>query len=172
VLPSRGLVPRLAPGMSWVLHLMTRGRLLLWMMMWSLIPWRGCNALPSLLFQLGAAAQWFLTSFGLIMYRNKSTPYVIGPVVPAMGTTSIFSPIYVLWVNGPNFLGSKVIWGFFKPFRLFLCLDFGGSIGTRCPTFLGISELAYLLHIVCLGPYRCMLGVLELFSEIFLVFNG
>jgi hypothetical protein len=161
-----------APGMSRVLRLKTRGRLRIWMMTRSLIPRRGCNASPSLLSQLGAAVPRFLTSFGLIMYRNKTTLYVIGPVVTAVGTTSNFSPIYVLWVNGSNFLGSKKIWGLFKPFRLFLCLDFGGGVGTHCPTFLGISELAYLLHIVCLGPCRCMLGVLELFSEIFLVFNG
>jgi hypothetical protein len=70
----------------------------------------------SLLSQLGAAVPRFLTSFGLIMYHNKTTLYVIGPVVTAMGTTSNFSPIYVLWVNGSNFLGSKKIWGLFKGF--------------------------------------------------------
>jgi hypothetical protein len=47
-----------------------------------------------------------------------------------------------------------------------------GGVGTLCPIFLGIYELAYLLHIVCLGSCRCMLGILDFFSELFLVFNG
>jgi hypothetical protein len=40
-----------------------------------------------------------LTSFGLIMYRNKTNPYDVGPVVAAMVTASNFAVNYVHYLS-------------------------------------------------------------------------
>jgi hypothetical protein len=67
-----------------------------------------------------------LTSFGLIMYRNKTTLCVVGPVVAAVVTSSNFSAIYVFWVNGSSLLGTNKIWGLFKLFGLYYVWILGG----------------------------------------------
>jgi hypothetical protein len=112
-----------------------KGMLLIWMMTRSLIPRRGCNALPSLLSQLGSEMSQCLSYFGLIMYRSKATPCVVGPVVATMVTSLDLSTFYVLWVNGLSFLGSKKLWGLFMPFWLLLRLDFGGVLAPTAPLF-------------------------------------
>jgi hypothetical protein len=76
-----------------------------------------------------------LSSFGLIMYRSKTTPCVVGPVVAPVVTSPDFSTFYVLWVNGMSFLGSMNLWGLFMPFWLLLCLDFGGVLALTAPPF-------------------------------------
>jgi hypothetical protein len=112
-----------------------------------------------------------LTSFGLIMYRNKTNPYDVGPVVAAMVTASNFTANYVLWAIEASFWGTMKLGALLKSFRHLLCLDFRGSVDTHCPSFLGSYDLVYSLYIVCLDSYRRMLGILEFCSKLFLVFN-
>jgi hypothetical protein len=155
-----------------VLRLKIRERFLMRKMTRGLTPRLGCKASPSLLLQPGSDVSRFSTSFGSLMYRNKTSLSVIGPVVPALMTASNMTKVYVFWVNGLNFHGTRKIWGLFGPIRVSSWLAFGGCVGSQCLTLFGVSELTYLLHMLCLGPCRCMFGVLEPFSEMSMVFNG
>jgi hypothetical protein len=71
-----------------------------------------------------------------------------------------------------EFSGFKEIMGFVYAFLAFIMSGFRGGVGTHCPSYLGNYELAYPTHIDCWGFCRCMLGILDFFNELFLVFNG
>jgi hypothetical protein len=137
-----------------------------------LTPRLGCKASPSLLSLSGSAVLRFSTSFGLLMYCNKTSLSIIGHVVPALTTAPNMTQVYVFWVNGLIDHGLRKIWGGFGHIRVLSCLDCGDCVGSQCLTLFGVSELTCLLHILCLGLCCCMLGVLEPFSEVFMVFNG
>jgi hypothetical protein len=141
-------------------------------MTWGLAPRLGCKASPSPLSQPVSAVPRFSTSFGLLMYRNKTSLSGIGPVVTSLSASSNMAQDYVFWVNGLNFHVIRKVCGLFWPFWVFSCLNFGGSVCSQSLILFGFSELICLLHIFCLGSCRCMLGVLEPFSEIIMVFNG
>jgi hypothetical protein len=71
-----------------------------------------------------------------------------------------------------EFSGFNESMGFVYAFLAFIMSGFRGGVGTHCPSFLGNYKLAYPTHIDCWGFCRCMLGILDFFSELLLVFNG
>jgi hypothetical protein len=101
------------------------------------------------------------------MYYNISSPSVIGPVVPALSSAPNMTQVYVFWVIDWIDHGLRILWGFLGLNQVFSCLDFGVCAGSQCLTLFGVSDLTCLLHFLCLGPCRCMLGVLEPFRSIY-----
>jgi hypothetical protein len=77
-----------------------------------LTPRQGCKASSSLLSLPGFAVLWFSPSFGLLMYYNKTSLSVIGPVVPVLTTAPNLTQDYVFWVNGLIDHGLRKIWVF------------------------------------------------------------